>query len=361
MFPRPSRVLRAAAAAAAAAAAPYVYAQAPPTSSSGGREAPVLGEYPLARVPVHPLHLPVPESPLPTKFVCGASQYPANDPIEDRFAFLELDKGKVVLAAVMDGHGGWQASEYARRSLLETVAAELEAAGGADAAAAATATTTKGAGASSGAMAEALSRAFVSVDRSFLSLILPAYNVGFGDLSSVGCCALAAAVLPDAIVVANAGDCRAVLGRTATKPPPGAKADGKPGEWRVTRVGDTGPGGRGASIPSAVSAAAPPLSPSFSSPSPPIYYSALPLSRDHNAREEYEKERLASEHPGEPDIVICKPNTSPAACYVKGRLQPTRALGDGYLKDKRFNPPAGSEKGWGRQVRGTFTPPYVSR
>ncbi len=37
----------------------------------------------------------------------------------------------------------------------------------------------------------------------------------------------------------------------------------------------------------------------------------------------------------EPDIFRCLPNTN--YCYVKGRLQPTRSLGDFYLKDKQYN------------------------
>ena len=40
-------------------------------------------------------------------------------------------------------------------------------------------------------------------------------QVGFGEVAHVGCCAIAAVVTPTAIVVANAGDCRAVLGRRA--------------------------------------------------------------------------------------------------------------------------------------------------
>ena len=35
-------------------------------------------------------------------------QYPANDPIEDRFAYGELTSVGGSAAAVFDGHGGWQ-------------------------------------------------------------------------------------------------------------------------------------------------------------------------------------------------------------------------------------------------------------
>lgn len=48
-----------------------------------------------------------------------------------------------------------------------------------------------------------------------------------------------------------------------------------------------------------------------------------------NAGESFEQARLVKEFPGEPDIFVCG-----GACYVKGRLQPTRSFGDFYLKFK---------------------------
>ena len=50
---------------------------------------------------------------------------------------------------------------------------------------------------------------------------------------------------------------------------------------------------------------------------------ALSLSRDHNTREPEEQEMLKKKHPGEDDIIYC---VNPQACYVKGRLQPTRSV-----------------------------------
>ena len=85
---------------------------------------------------------------------------------------------------------------------------------------------------------------------------------------------------------------------------------------------------------------------------------AIPLSLDHNAREPREKARLALEHPGEADVVVCKPQ-APTACYVKSRLQPTRAIGDAYLKYKDFNVEGGRARG--RYIRPPYTPPYISR
>ncbi len=56
---------------------------------------------------------------------------------------------------------------------------------------------------------------------------------------------------------------------------------------------------------------------------------------------------------------MCKPG-NPDACYVKARLQPTRALGDGYLKASEFNAPPGVPRSHGRHIRPPYTPPYVS-
>jgi pyruvate dehydrogenase phosphatase len=63
-------------------------------------------------------------------------------------------------------------------------------------------------------------------------------------------------------------------------------------------------------------------------------FSSTRITRDHNAREPAELLLLQQNHPNEPNIVVCK---NPHACYVKGRLQLTRSLGDAYLKHAEFN------------------------
>jgi pyruvate dehydrogenase phosphatase len=83
---------------------------------------------------------------------------------------------------------------------------------------------------------------------------------------------------------------------------------------------------------------------------------AVVLSRDHNAREPEEKARLAREHPGEENVVVCK---HPTACYTKGRLQPTRSFGDLYLKHSEFNAPPGDSLR-NRFVQPPYTPPYIT-
>ena len=61
------------------------------------------------------------------------------------------------------------------------------------------------------------------------------------------------------------------------------------------------------------------------------------MNRFLNADNPEEQQRLKAQFPNELDIYKCKrDNTS---CYVKGRLQPTRSIGDLRLKMKEFNNP----------------------
>ncbi len=88
----------------------------------------------------------------------------------------------------------------------------------------------------------------------------------------------------------------------------------------------------------------------------------LQLSNDHNSREPDQKHHLEKNHPGERDIVVCKSST---ACYVKGRLQPTRAFGDGHLKLSEFNSygsglPGVPETATQRRLKPPYTPPYIT-
>ena len=55
------------------------------------------------------------------------------------------------------------------------------------------------------------------------------------------------------------------------------------------------------------------------------------INRFLNADNPEEQQRMKAQYPQEDDIYICKkPNSS--SCYVKGRLQPTRSIGDLRLK-----------------------------
>jgi pyruvate dehydrogenase phosphatase len=112
--------------------------------------------------------------------------------------------------------------------------------------------------------------------------------MGHGEVAKVGSCVLVALKNADRLVIANCGDCRAILGSEDNS---GTKDKTK--RFLATRI-----------------------------------------TSDHNARVPLERMLLEKNHPNEANIVVCK---SPTACYVKGRLQLTRSLGDLYLKYKEFN------------------------
>ena len=87
-------------------------------------------------------------------------------------------RGKdLLLAAVFDGHGGWQASEFARRTLLAGVAADLAPAASGDA----------GASTTSDPMliAAALTRAFERTDSTFVNKLVAAGRVDARELGGL--------------------------------------------------------------------------------------------------------------------------------------------------------------------------------
>lgn len=82
---------------------------------------------------------------------------------------------------------------------------------------------------------------------------------------------------------------------------------------------------------------------------------AVALSRDHNARMPEEQRRLIQEHPGESDVVMRADRWS-QHWYIKGRLQPSRTIGDYHMKLPEFNVvPGGTEP----LFRDPYTPPYI--
>merc|ERR1712216_425133 len=56
---------------------------------------------------------------------------------------------------------------------------------------------------------------------------------------------------------------------------------------------------------------------------------AVVLSEDHNSSNRAEVARIKNEHPDDPMVFV--------QGYLKGRLQPTRGIGDLYLKHEEFN------------------------
>jgi len=152
-----------------------------------------------------------------------------------------------------------------------------------------------------GNAAAALIEAFRQAEMQFKTRCWELCQQGDWEHATVGACALVMHVSADrgSLTVANAGDCRAVL------------AVLREGVWQ-----------------------------------------AIDLSRDHNSREVMERQLVSEEHPGESDLFL---RHSGDAWYIKGRLQPTRGLGDYYLKDARFNCP----RIGGAMLRTRYTPPYV--
>ncbi|CDJ63758.1 protein phosphatase 2C, putative [Eimeria necatrix] len=175
------------------------------------------------------------------------------------------------LVAIVDGHGGPDVAEYVHQHLPRFVAAELAAGDGTD-----------------------LKFAEKALARAFCRL--------------VGACCLALLFTEKGIVVANSGDCMAVLQRSS-----------------------------GSSSSQLVE-----------------------LNKQQNANSPDERKRLQKLHPKEDDVVICKrewleprqpqnafhsllhavgllgSETQRGSCYVKGRLQPTRAFGDFMLKNEKY-------------------------
>jgi serine/threonine protein phosphatase PrpC len=202
--------------------------------------------------------------------------YRANYAIEDSFCilpWLAADSG--CLLGVFDGHSGSAASFFAKNELLHYLQAYK----------------------SNGWTQKLLDPLpFLQADNHFLEFSLADNRIN--DALS-GACINVVQISGDNVVCANAGDCRAIIGRR-----------------RVNSASNS------------------------------VEYEAVELSKDHQIdTNPGERERLLSEHQDELDII--KRNR------VKGRLQPTRGLGDGFYKDKRlFNMKPHNYTKW--------TPPYTT-
>lgn len=271
----------------------------------------------------------------------SVAQYSANAPLEDRY-FIRAN-GSSFYAGVLDGHGGWQTAQHVSEALPEKVAQLLEF--------------------GSASKSNLLRAAYTSVDDEYKEKLRSAYALGFGNVASCGCCAISALIEHGRAVVANAGDCRAILVRRADALAPG------PADATAAAAAALSPAQRADllripdflrfttrehhAMPAQGARAGPPAA----APAPSATYTFAPLSRDHSANSAEEQQALAAQHPNEPDIVRCR---HPKACYVKGRLMPTRAFGDFYLKDPAFNNADPLRPERGRSVPAPFSPPYIT-
>jgi pyruvate dehydrogenase phosphatase len=205
--------------------------------------------------------------------------YSANDPCEDRNDFFRNSKCQI--AGVFDGHGGWEVSEYASNMLIPKLVAKLSDSS------------------SEAKMDIDTIGVFSDIEQSYIDRVRKPYELGYGSLASVGSCVCIAIAKGDRLTIANCGDCRAVLGSDISL----SSTDNSKKEKKAKSK-----------------------------------FVATRLSRDHNARIPLEVLNLQEQHPDEQkaDVVRCH-TKNPSACYVKGRLQLTRSLGDLYLKHEDFN------------------------
>jgi pyruvate dehydrogenase phosphatase len=175
--------------------------------------------------------------------------------------------------AVFDGHGGWQIADKASKQLLPTIFQKLQGIDYRD----------------EKLVDDRVSEAFNDMEKMIIDSIRPAFQMGFPEAAKVGSCVLIALKKADRLYIANCGDCRAILGST------------EPIEYNDVRD---------------------------------LRCFPTVINREHNCRVPLEQLNLQKNHPNEPNLIVCK---NERACYVKGRLQLTRSLGDAYLKYEEFN------------------------
>ncbi|CAL0300518.1 unnamed protein product [Lupinus luteus] len=128
---------------------------------------------------------------------------------------------------------------------------------------------------------EVIRKAFEATEDAFMSLVARQWPMK-PQIAAVGSCCLVGVICNGTLYVANAGDSRAVLGRTV-------KATGE--------------------------------------------VLAMQLSTEHNASIESVRQELHSLHPDDSNIVVLKHNV----WRVKGIIQVSRCIGDAYLKRVEFN------------------------
>jgi pyruvate dehydrogenase phosphatase len=226
-------------------------------------------------------------APSGSQLTSFSHSFPANNPSEDRLLVVNSQSEQPYqLFGVFDGHGGWQVSDYMMSKTPNILFSKLE----------------------SGISVErAINETFLEIERSYIENIRPAYQLGFGDVAKVGCCANISILHNNILTVANSGDCRTIIATTLGPASENISYDNNPVIANVNGE----------------------------------LYTSYHVGRDHNARTPLEQFLLSDSHPNEENIVRCK---NPHACYVKGRLQLTRALGDVYLKSHEFNAPSDSLK-----------------
>uniref|UniRef100_K3XAU4 protein-serine/threonine phosphatase n=1 Tax=Globisporangium ultimum (strain ATCC 200006 / CBS 805.95 / DAOM BR144) TaxID=431595 RepID=K3XAU4_GLOUD len=143
---------------------------------------------------------------------------------------------------------------------------------------------------------------FKGTDEEFHRRSQSKFKKGEWTACSVGACAVIALMVGKKLYVAGCGDCRAIM---AFRDPTGALC-------------------------------------------------VEQITSDHSANEEHEQRRLRVLHPDDYDIVR---EIGARNYYVKGRLQPTRSIGDTYMKVKDVNK---APMPRGLRIHGSFKRPYIT-
>uniref|UniRef100_A0A7R9UCV6 PPM-type phosphatase domain-containing protein n=2 Tax=Pinguiococcus pyrenoidosus TaxID=172671 RepID=A0A7R9UCV6_9STRA len=264
----------------------------------------------------------------------GIRQYMANSPIEDRGICSGTQDGQLVVG-VLDGHGGWQVAEFVQENILKRLEQGLLES-------------------PATSLSQLVSSVFQALDEEIARRVRSAFLMGFGQVAKVGACTLLCFVAEHRIVVANAGDCRVVLGRKASGAHPSLLEEEPADSAAHAEAKAVGPLGKSKHAFSCAEDLRQEMKMTALEERRMPWMNALrrcgatqnedvdtapavvawDLSNDHNARVPFEQLKLLREHPLEADIIRCK---RADACYVKGRLQPTRSIGDLYLKMPEFN------------------------
>lgn len=100
---------------------------------------------------------------------------------------------------MLDGHGGWQAAEFAKNNLAVCLDEILKQRMGSSAED------------KSALIAECLERAYDQVEEKFLEMAEKAYSMGFSNTGRVGSCALSVLIHDEKLYAANSGDCKGVI------------------------------------------------------------------------------------------------------------------------------------------------------
>lgn len=162
---------------------------------------------------------------------------------------------------VYDGHGGPETSRYVNNHLFQNLKRFTSE--------------------QNSISTEVIRKAFHATEEGFSSIVAKQWTMN-PQLAAVGTCCLIGVICNGTLYIANAGDSRAVLGRTV----------------KSTREAI-----------------------------------AIQLSIEHNASIESVRQELNTLHPDDPQIVVLKHNV----WRVKGIIQISRSIGDMYLKKAEFN------------------------